>query len=152
MVAFAFPVAIELYLAKSSRRIAELLYSAHCSWEAVNEYVDLYGEWAKKVLSPHHQNVLDDERNRMKVIAIIGAVGNVCGCYANGFKEDYKVVLTQMIKLVSTVIELPVFDVGSLVSKLTSVVESGDLVVCGHRISADDLRCAEETADRSDKD
>ncbi len=134
MVAFAFPVTVELYLASSSRRIAELMYYAHCTWAAVEEYVSIYGEWAGRILRSYSQDVADKEENKMKLIAIIGSVGNICGCYADGMEADYKDVLTHMIKIVSTAVGVPVFDIGSLVGKLTSAVESGDIVICGHRI------------------
>ncbi len=150
MMAFAFPVSVELYLASLSNRMAALIYDAHCSWVAVNEYVNIYGEWIKKFLSAYHRDAIDDERGRMKIIAIIGAVGNVCGYYANGMKEDYKAVLSQMIKMVSTAMELPVFDVGALVSRISYVLESGDMVICGRRISYDALRedCGDGPSDK----
>lgn len=151
MIAFAFPVAVELYLASLSRRMAELIYDAHCSWAAVNEYVNLYSDWMRKFLSPYHQNIMDDEKGKMKVIAIIGAVGNVCGCYANGIREEHRKVLAQMIKMVSAAIGLPVFDVNALVSRISYVLESGDMVICGYRISPDTLPDDREGAP-SDKD
>ncbi len=135
MLAFAFPVTVELYLASASRRLAELMYCAHCSWAAVEEYVSIYGDWANRVLRPYNRDVVGTEDGRRKLIAVIGSVGNICGCYADGMKADYRNILSDMIKAVSAAVGIPVFDVNALVSKLADTVESGNLTVCGHRIS-----------------
>ena len=53
LLAASFPGAVQIYLASKSPRIADLLYTVHTMWPAVENYVELNGHWAERYLAAH---------------------------------------------------------------------------------------------------
>ncbi len=135
MSAIILPAAIELYLASSSPRLADIIYNAHRSWAAVCEYVDIYEEWFNEVFSDLMNGIRNPQIFRVRVSAIIGAVGNVCAQYAHGFDGDYRGVLNTMVRVASSTMEIPVFNITELVDRIANIVESGDVYLGGRKIS-----------------
>lgn len=131
----ALPMATELYMASRSENIAGLIYQAHQSWDAIEQFVDMYRNWLKSVLEELFHKYLDEEEFRLSLITVIGAIGNLCGAYAHGSKADYRQVLEGLIRTAAVTTNLPSFEVRKTVDELAQLVEHGDITICGVRIS-----------------
>jgi AcrR family transcriptional regulator len=131
----ALPMALELYIASRSDNLADLIFHAHKSWDAIEQFVEMYRTWLKNVWQEFFHEHLEDEEFRISLVTVIGAIGNLCGSYAHGFKGDYRDVLEGLIKTAAVVIGLPSFEVRRTVEELAEVIEHGDITICGYRIS-----------------
>lgn len=133
--AIALPMAVELFIASRSENLAGLIYQAHQSWDAIEQFVDMYRNWLKNVWEDLFHKYLDEETFKLSLITVIGGVGNLCGAYAHGSKMDYRDVLEGLIKTAAVAINLPSFQVRKTVEDLAQLVEHGDITICGLRIS-----------------
>ena len=140
----ALPMAVELYLASRSENIAGLVYQAHQSWDAIEQFVDMYRTWLKNVWQGLFHKYLDDEGFYLSMVTVIGAVGNMCGAYAHGAKADYRDVLEGLIRTVAAAVNIPTFEVRRTVSELSELIEHGDITICGLRISDLDKETIQE--------
>jgi len=130
ILAFALPASLEIYLSCNDKRAAELIYEANRSWSMVESFVESEREWSSKYLSKYGVDFGSDPWLDLKVSAIIGAVGNICGHYAKGGTEDYREVLAHMVKFISTLLEIPVFEVNHTVDRLVDILKSNEIVFC----------------------
>ena len=131
----ALPMALELYIASRSENIAGLIYQAHQSWEAIEQFVDMHRTWLKNVWQELFHEHVDDEEFYLSLVSVIGAVGNLCGAYAHGSKADYRDVLEGIIRTAAVTVNMPSFEVRKTVSDLAELIEHGDITICGVRIS-----------------
>lgn len=135
IAALAIPAATELYLASRSPRLADLIYQAHKSWEAVESYVDLYKGWLTKLWEEQHHSHIDSAAFATGLVAIIGSIGNICGLYAKGQAPDYRDVLSALLRGSSAALNVPLFETNKVVDLVTGIVESGDIRIMGHRMA-----------------
>jgi len=135
LVAFVMPGAYEVYISSRSEKAADMFYAAHRSWAAVSSFADHYLSWAASLIESTGAIPLDSDVLRVKVIALLGAVGNIAAMYASGMKISFEAVLADLIKMVSTAIDLPVFDVNGAVKKIVGIISGKEIVVFGHLLS-----------------
>jgi len=143
--ALMLPMAIELYIASKSQNLADLIFQAHKSWDAIDRFIGFYRDWLKTVWTEHFHDRLDEEALRMGLTSIIGAVGNICGEYAHGYKGDYREVMEGLLKVTVLVTGAPFFEVKKTVTELADYVEHGDVRICDYRISDLEQLCEGQT-------
>ena len=73
--------------------------------------------------------------SEIKLMSVLGAIGNICGYYANGGDKDYREILTSFVGIVCGMFNAHVFDTARLVDSICSILEKGDLTLYGHRLS-----------------
>ncbi len=134
-VALALPVAVELYISSKDRKVAELLYEVHRSWSNLNEYVGMYTEWADSHMEKYGMSFTEDPDGRIKVMAVLGAIGNIVGMYANGVQSDYRRILVEIVGVWCTLFDFHVLDIRKLVDSLCGIVENEEITLLGHRLS-----------------
>ncbi len=134
-IALALPVAVELYISSKDEKIAELLYEVHRSWADLNEYVRMYMQWADAQMEKFGMSVSEDPWSGTKVMAMMGAIGNIVGSYANGGRADYRAILVQVIGIWCTLFDFHVLDIQKLVDSLCGIVENEEITLLGHRLS-----------------
>lgn len=127
------PMAVELYLASKSKKLAGLLYSAHQSWKAVDMYVEVFNKWAHEILDPGMVKV-DDEGDRLRLITTIGGIGNICGMYANGFTASYRSVFEYMLRFIGPIMDMRVYELTKIVDSLCNILESSKVMICGNTL------------------
>ncbi len=127
-----FPIALELYTASKSKRIAELLYQAHSSWSVLDSFVGIICNWvvAHSSVSSH---MIEAKETHANILAVMGVVGNIIGEFANTDDElDYKVVLKTVMEVFCIVFKYPLFNMDEVINEIRDKVESGNIVICGH--------------------
>jgi AcrR family transcriptional regulator len=135
MVSIAVPTGVELYLASTDSRMADLIYQSHKSWDAVEMLVDLYTGWLKSIWSEHFHDRIEDVQFRASLVAMMGAIGNLCGMYAHGSQMDYRTVLEEILKVAGSMAQMPTFALRSTVDKVAEIIEGGDVRVMGRSIT-----------------
>ena len=131
ILTLCLPFAIEVYIASKSERVADLLYNAHQSWKATESYCEIYENWATKLVDSNYDIRLEDEEMRMRIVSIIGSIGNVCGMYAHGFSKDYRCVFEYLGKFIGPMMEMRFYELSKLVDSLSKIIESSNIMVCG---------------------
>lgn len=134
LVSVVLPGAMELYAANCSPRAAELLYEAHKSWPAVEEFIRIAEQWAATHLSRYGFDASDADDLHAKFLAIVGALGNMVGYYAHGGTEDYRHYLGSLVAAAAAMMHIPVLDLDKTVAKICTVVEDGGITICGHEL------------------
>lgn len=137
LVAALLPGALEIYVSSRDLRLADILYEAHHSWTAVESYIEAYGRWSADHLERF--GFQSGEGGRLKIISIVGAVGNIAGYYLNGGTAPIRDSLSGFVSLSAGVFRLPVLDVQDIVDRLIAILESGDVIICGHAVTANGL-------------
>ena len=135
LLAASFPGAMQIYLASKSPRIADLLYTVHTMWPAVENYVELNSEWSDRYLSEYGIQDFDEEGIRMCMISLIGSVGNQVGYYAHGGTTRFEDALRHHIFLIAATLGLPLINIGELIDKLRKILEDSELCFMGHRLA-----------------
>ncbi len=135
LLAASFPGAVQIYLASKSPRIADLLYCVHTMWPAVENYVELNGEWADRYLSDYGIRDFDEEGIRMCMISLIGSVGNQVGYYAHGGTTRFEDALRHHISIVGTTTGFPLINIEELIEKLKRILDNSDLCFMGHKLA-----------------
>lgn len=133
--ALVMPMAVELYIASHNKNMADLIFHAHKSWDAIDSFVDMYRNWLKSVWMDYYHEHIDEQAFRLSLISVIGAVGNICGEYAHGYDGDYGSVLENLVKGTSMIIGVPMFEVKNTVAELRDYIEHGDLVIFDYKLS-----------------
>jgi AcrR family transcriptional regulator len=133
--ALVLPMYLELYMAYNSENLAELIFQAHRSWEAVETYSTMYRDWLKSVWSEHFHQQIDEESFRIGLISILGALGNICGSYAHGYRKDCRIIMEDLIKTASILVGIPVFEVRRTVDELDEYIRGKDIVICGYSLA-----------------
>ena len=131
ILTLCLPMAIEIYIASKSEKIAVLLYNAHQSWKATESYCEIYENWATKLIDSSYNIHLENEEVRMRIVSIIGAIGNICGMYANGFSKDYRYVFEYLGKFIGPMMEMRFYELSKLVDSLSEIIESSNIKICG---------------------
>ena len=134
IMAFSIPGALLLYVSCHSPKAAGLIYSASCSMEAINMYIDFYRGWAQTVFGGDLKFDTASEENLVKMSSIIGMVGNMCGRYAAGSSVGFKESFGFVVQAASTLMSLPVFDIPSLADDVVAALDALDVTVCGIRL------------------
>ena len=135
IVIMNLPIAVEVYISSKNRNVAGLLYEVHRSWNNLNEYVKMCVEWANDHLEKYEMSFGDDPNSEIKMIALLGAVGNIAGHYANGGDTDYREVLRHLLGVSCAMFNTPVLDVQKLVDRICSIIESDEIVLLGRSLS-----------------
>lgn len=134
IVSVVLPGAMELYAANYSKRAAELLYEAHKSWPAVDEFVRIAQEWATNYLSRYGLELSDTKNLHAKLLAIVGALGNMVGYYAHGGQEEYRQYLDSLVSATAAMMHIPVLDLEKTVTKICTIVEDSGITICGYEL------------------
>lgn len=135
VVALTLPVAVELYVSSRDQKVAELIYEVHRSWTNMNEYVQMYMEWADSNLEKYGMSIREDPQTKNKVLAILGAIGNIIGMYANGENADYRGFLIHIVGICCALFDFHVMDIRKLSDNLCDIVENENITLLGHRLS-----------------
>ncbi len=135
VVVINLPGALEIFLASRNRNLAELIYEVHRSWPTMTEFVGTYMKWANEHLRKYDISYGDDPLSEIKLMSVLGAIGNICGYYANGGDKDYREILTSFVGIVCGMFNAHVFDTAKLVDTICGILENGDLTLYGHRLS-----------------
>lgn len=135
IVAFVLPSALEIYIASRSAKAADLIYAAHKSWAAVAQYTDSYLEWASAIMPENSGKILSDELLRKKVIAMVGATGNIAAMCANGMSIDFDETMSLLIRGACAIFDIQAFDVRSIVEEMSGYIVGKDVSILGHRLS-----------------
>ena len=134
LMVLCIPMAIEVYVASKSQKLASLLYSTHQSWKTVEAYMELYDEWGKKILPPSLNLNMDDDNLRLRFITAIGCVGNICGLYAKGFSQDHKSVFEYLVRFIGPIMDIRIYELSKLVDSLCEILESSKIQICGYSL------------------
>lgn len=128
---FAVPAALVLYISSHSRKMASLIFNASCSRAAVDMYLKNFRSWARIVLGPDY-DIRWDGIVGMKVEALIGMLGNLCGQYAYGLDVPLHDSLRFMTRISAQAMELDGFEID--VDDMIRYVGSLDITICGVRV------------------
>lgn len=143
VVAAMLPCALEIYASSRNRRIADMLYHAHMSWEATSSYVSLWVDWSKIHLGDYMVDDTPSDEFLMKPLALIGAAGNVTGFYANGGDVDFRESLTMLVSLTAGMFHAPLFDLNSIVDDIVETMKTESITICGCKLDDEVLTCVE---------
>lgn len=124
LVVAVLPGAFEVYMSSRSPKAADLIYEVHRLWATVEKYTDINIEWFSKYFERYGINFADTEGCRLKVLSFLGAIGNICGSYAHGEKEDFDMILRFMISYVSAGLNLPVFEMEKTASRIKEILNN----------------------------
>ena len=136
LMVLCIPMAIELYAASKSKKLAALLYSTHQSWNAIETYMSMYEDWGKRIMPQENSIQLDNDNIRLRFVTAIGFVGNLCGLYANGFGQDYRSVFEYMVRFIGPIMDIRVYELSKLVDSLCDILESSNILICGYSLDA----------------
>ncbi len=132
VVALIFPLAVELYTAGRSQRIASLLYHAHKSWSIVDGFVDIFTDWIHRHV-PDADKEIDDRKFYVDVLSVLGAVGNLVGEFCNGVtKIDYRDSLGTVVGLAHSMFNRTSADTDRIVKSLSNIIENENLSIGGY--------------------
>ena len=134
IVLMNLPMAVEVYISSRNRNVAELIYEVHRSWDNLNEYVKMCMDWANEHLERYGMSVGDDPNAGIKMISLLGAVGNIAGHYAHGGETDYREVLTHLLGVSCAMFNTPVLDVKKLVERICDILEEDEIVLLGRAL------------------
>ena len=135
MAALSFPGILQLYVASRSVGIAKLIYVFHCRWEAVNIFINIFGDWWTQFVKEFNFASIDSDKSRMILSALIGSIGNMVGYYANGGKADYKDASKHHVLAIATTLGVPVVNLSETLDIVFNLLESGELNFLGHKLS-----------------
>ncbi|MCQ2071078.1 MAG: TetR/AcrR family transcriptional regulator [archaeon] len=127
LVILIFPSAVEVYLSSVSFRFARLIYQCHRTWSAVNGFVTFNYKWTNKYLKNCEFPEFSYDDIVIKTTFLLGAVGNICGYYANGGKRGFGDFLKDGVVLLSSTFNLPLDDVDAVVDRILDLVRNCDL-------------------------
>lgn len=131
--AVAFPIALELYSVNSSPRAAELLHEAHGSWMITNAMADRTMAWVLDRLGDRDIEMGPGEA-RDRVIALLGALGNMISRRHFTGEGDYRKDLRAALEVFSALFGIPVDGIDGVVEGMDRVLRENDIVIGGHRV------------------
>ena len=129
------PAALEIYMASRNPKVAELIYQVHRSWDVMENYIGTYTEWADSNLKEYGLTYGDDPMSGIKIMSVLGGIGNICGYYANGGTADYREVMTNFVGIVCGLFNVHVFDTAKLVDSICRMIEESDITIYGHKLN-----------------
>ena len=139
IVIINLPAALEIYMASRNRKVAELIYQVHRSWDTMEDFIGTYTEWANANLKEYGISYSDDPMADIKMMSVLGGIGSICGYYANGGDADYREVMTNFVGIVCGLFNAHVFDTSKLVDSICRIIAEGDITIYGHRLNEDSL-------------
>ena len=128
IIAAVLPGALEVYASSISVRAADLIYEAHRLWGAVEQYAKTNLEWFNGYLERFGISMGETADASMKMLAFLGVIGNFCGYYAHGGKAEVDKVFRFIVPYMGALMNIPVFDMDSTISRLTDIVREN---TCG---------------------
>lgn len=135
VVVINLPAALEIYMASRNRKVAELIYQVHRSWNTMENFIGTYTEWANANLKEYGISYDDDPMADIKMMSVLGGIGSICGYYANGGDADYREVMTNFVGIVCGLFNAHVFDTSKLVDSICRIIDEGDITIYGHRLN-----------------
>ncbi|WP_400207292.1 TetR/AcrR family transcriptional regulator [Candidatus Methanomassiliicoccus intestinalis] len=132
-----FPIALELYAASKFKRAAELLYQAHQSWTVLDGFIKVSIDWVAQ-----HSTLFNPTENKRgfyaNTLAIMGAIGNLVGEFANTDDEiDYRASFRIGLEVFCTVFKYPIYALDEMVEKICNILETNDIQIFEHMIKSD---------------
>ena len=74
--------------------------------------------------------ILSDTKDaELKILTFLGAIGNICGYYANGGTEDCEKIFRYMVMYMSMLLGMPVLDLEKTVKRLIEIVEVSGMAI-----------------------
>ena len=134
LIAAVFPGALEVTVSSRDPKAANLLYEVHRIWDAVEEYTEIYMAWFSEHLKKYGTDFADTEGAGLKVLTFLGAVGNLCGYYADGGKEDVDTILRYMISYMSPMLGIPVLEINRTVETLNGILRESGVRLFGEKL------------------
>ena len=127
LIVAVLPGAFEVYISSKDEKIADLIYEVHKLWSTVEILTEMSMEWFSKYLDKQGIRPSNKEDVRMKALSFVGAIGNICGNYANGGKDDYNKVLHYMLSYMGSILSIPIIDMDGMVSRLNEILEKSSI-------------------------
>ena len=127
LIVAVLPGAFEVYISSKDEKIADLIYEVHKLWSTVEILTDMNIEWFSKYLDRYGIKFSNKEDAKMKTLSFVGAIGNICGHYANGGDGDYNKVLYYMLSYMGAILNIPTIDMDGMVSRLNEILEKSSI-------------------------
>ena len=127
LIAAVLPSALEISLSSRDRKGASLIYEVHKNWAAVDIYVQMNIEWFSKYIEKFGIEFARMEDAEMKMITFLGAIGNICGHYANGGTGDCDKLLRYLVMYMSALTGIPVLNVDDTVKRLNEIIDANSI-------------------------
>jgi len=129
IIAAVLPGALEVSASSKDRKTADLIYEVHRLWNAVDEYTKMNIEWFSKYMEKYGVKLSDTKDAELKILTFLGAIGNICGYYANGGTEDCEKIFRYMVMYMSMLLGMPVLDLEKTVKRLIEIVEVSGMAI-----------------------
>lgn len=127
----AFPLCMEIYSASRSTRIAGLLAVSNKKWDIMNSACDMLMQW----INDHdlENRFLDDDNCfKLKVIAFIGALGNVVERFE---KEPGTMTASEsahiLFKMLVATFDISIKNVQERVDLILDILSKNEIRICG---------------------
>lgn len=127
LIAAVLPSALEISVSSKDRKAADLIYEVHRQWSAVDRYNEMNIEWFSKYLDKFGIDFAETEDLELKMLTFLGAIGNVCGHYANGGQGDCNKILRYITSYVSTLLGIPVMNMDRTIQRLTEIIDENEM-------------------------
>ena len=127
LIAAVLPGAFEVFISSKDRKIADLIYEVHKLWATVEILTDMNIEWFSKYLEKYGIRFDNKDDARIKTLSFVGAIGNICGHYANGGESDQNKVLYYMLSYMGAILGIPVIDMDGMISRLNEILEKSNI-------------------------
>ena len=88
---------------------------------------DMNIEWFSKYLEKYGIRFDNKDDARIKTLSFVGAIGNICGHYANGGESDQNKVLYYMLSYMGAILGIPVIDMDGMISRLNEILEKSSI-------------------------
>ena len=129
IIAAVLPGALEVSVSSKDRKTADLIYEVHRLWAAVDEYTKMNIEWFSGYMERYGIKFADTEDAELKILSFLGAIGNICGYYANGGTEGCEKIFRYLIMYMGMLFGIPVLDLDGTVKRLTEIVEISGMAI-----------------------
>lgn len=129
IIAAVLPGALEVSVSSKDRKTADLIYEVHRLWSAVDEYTKMNIEWFSNYMEKYGVKFADMQDAELKILTFLGAIGNICGYYANGGTEDCRTIFRYMVMYMGMLLGMPVLDLDKTVERLTEIVEVSGMAI-----------------------
>jgi AcrR family transcriptional regulator len=141
LVPLTFPIALELYTANQSPRVAELLYQAHQSWTVLDGFIEMTTDWLCDHV-PNMQSIVGGRQFYLNILVSMGAVGNLIGEICNNdVKVDYRESMTVIMKILSSLFQYPIFNIEGSVDEICKAVEEEGISIADHfKLKKDEIQ------------
>lgn len=126
--AMILPVAIELYAASNDKRLAELIYEAHKSWDIVHNFITIVIDWASKHL-PEQTEAFESETIQRNLILMCGSLEYAIGYYHFGEGTiNYRIFINDLMTMFCSLFNIQITDSMEIVDRVCDKMESEEIV------------------------